>query len=351
MCPGPRRPLPTDQTPSAYHVNWAIDEEPYPDSAASSGYVEVTGSPHTLTGLGSGQTYRVRVRAHYPQGSNNAWNGPWTELEIVSATAELTGTITSSGARNTPELLETATQNSVSTRALSTQAAAITHDSLDFATYITRVWVISQHNLVQLSWKRPTQNVSYRIWRAPAGEAVYTVLAEGDDVTTIAQPAKSSSRFYYTDKTVTAATSYKYAIQVLDLDTEDYSAPYEALASTTEWIPPRTTTLQPVALPTNEHGDYLVGVGQKARALIYAETATTNYVLTLEAGEAYRVELYDPFCLRGRPQPRHSSGRCGFLRWAHRTYRHRGESQRQRRTGPHPRPLPYVHGLHHPGCQ
>ncbi len=87
--------LPTDQTPSAYHVNWAIDEEPYPDSAASSGYVEVTGSPHTLTGLDSGQTYRVRVRAHDPQGSNNAWNGPWTELEIVSATAELTGTITS----------------------------------------------------------------------------------------------------------------------------------------------------------------------------------------------------------------------------------------------------------------
>ena len=290
--------LPTDQTPSAYNVNWAKDQEPYPDSAASTGYVEVTGSPHTLTGLESGQTYRVRVRARYPRGSNNARNGPWTELEIVSATSEITGTVTNREARNDQEQLETASQNSVSTRELSTQAAAITHDSLDFATYITRVWVLSQHNLVELSWRRPTQNVSYRIWRAPAGEAVYTVLAEGNDVTTIAQPAKSGSRFYYTDKTVTATTSYKYAIQVLDLDSDDYSAPYEALASTTEWIAPRTTTLS-VAVPRNEHGDYLLGVGEKVRATVDTATASDNFILILRAGEAYRVELYAPFVNEG----------------------------------------------------
>ena len=295
--------VPTDQMPSAYHVNWAKDQEPHPDSTDSTGYVEVTGSPHTLMGLESGQTYRVRVRAQYPQGSNNAWNGPWTELEIVSATPEITASVTITEVTDTPEQLETATQSSVSTRSLSAQAAAISHDSIEFDTYIPRVWVTAQHNLVQLSWGRPAKFVEYRIWRAPAGDSAYTVLAEGASVLLVPQPRGAlGSRFYFTDTTVTASTSYKYAIQVRALvnQVQVYSTPYEAFASTTEWIAPQpTNTTQPVLVPRNSDGDYLLEVGERVIATIHTLTASDNFILTLREGEAYRVELFDFFTNEG----------------------------------------------------
>ena len=189
----------------------------------------------------------------------------------------------------------------MSTRALSSEAAAIPHDDLAFDTYIPRVWVVAQHNLVQLSWWRPAQVVDYRIWRAPAGGSAYTLLAEGTDVTSPAQPRGAlKSRFYYTDTSVTAATSYKYAIQVLDVESNDYSMPYEALASTTEWIAPRTTSYSaPEPLSPNQDGDYPLEVGEKVKASIFTSTASSNFVLTLQEGEAYRVELYDLFAQEG----------------------------------------------------
>ena len=275
-------PLPAGQAPSAYQVNWAQDQVPYPDSTASTGYVEVAGTSHTLTGLESGHTYRVRVRAGYQQGLHTAWSGPWTELEIVSAIPELTAPETTIEERGAP----------AQTRALSTQAQAIASDSVDVGDYISRVWVISQHNLVQFSWRRPTQTVEYRIWRAPAGTAAYTSLAEGSNVTLSLQPNEPlGSRFYFTDTTVTASTRYKYAIQVLE--NGKYSLPYEVLASTTEWLAPRTRTTAPTPVPRNDDGDYLVEVGEKLEVYIAEAASTESFLVTLEAGEAYRVELND----------------------------------------------------------
>ena len=277
--------LPAGQAPSVYQVNWVQGRGTYPDSSASTGYVEVAGVSHTLTGLENGHTYRVRVRAGYNQGLHTAWSGPWTELEIVSAIPELTASETTIEARS-------ANQDAVSTRALSTQATAIASDSVDVADYISRVWVISQHNLVQFSWNRPTQTVQYRIWRAPAGDAPYTLLAEGPNVTLSLQPKNPlGSRFYFTDTTVTAVTNYKYAIQVLE--NGQYSLPYEVLASTTEWIAPRTRTTVAEPVPRNADGDYLVELGKKAEVYIARSTSTENFIVTLEAGEAYRVELND----------------------------------------------------------
>ena len=288
--------LPAGQAPSAYQVNWAQDRSPYPDSSASTGYVEVAGASHTLTGLESGHTYRVRVRAGYQQGLHTAWTGPWTELEIVSAIPELTAPETTNEERGAP----------ASTRALSTQAAAIAHDSVAIGDYIARVWVISQHNLVQFSWKRPTQTVQYRIWRAPAGTAAYTSLAEGSNVTLSFQPNEPlGSRFYFTDTTVTAATNYKYAIQVLE--NGKYSTPYEVLASTTEWLAPRTRTTAPTPVPRNDDGDYLVEVGEKLRVYIAKSASTESFLVTLEAGEAYRVELNDIVAQATRPNHTHET--------------------------------------------
>ena len=291
--------LPADQTPGGYQVNWAKDQETYPDSSATTGFDEITGLAHTLTGLEYGQTYRVRVRALYAQGANNAWNGPWTELEIITATADTTVFLVANLVEDTEEELETATQSSVSTRALSTEAAVIPNDGASFETYISRVWVVAQHDAVQLSWKRPTEDVGYRIWRAPAGDSAYTELVEIEDPTLIRQPKNGlGSRFYYSDTSVTAATEYKYAIQVLD--SGDYSMPYEALASTTEWLPTQEKTasiVQPI--PTNEDGDFLLEVGEKVRATVFLTSDSSNYVLTLKEGEAYRVELYDIFANDG----------------------------------------------------
>ena len=290
-------PLPTGEAPSGYQVNWSQDRVPYPDSDASTGYVEVAGASHTLTGLESGRTYRVRIRAGYQQGTHTAWSGPWTELKIVSAIAEVTASQTTNEQRSA----------AVSTRALSTQATAIANDSVAVSDYISRVWVISQHNLVQFSWRRPTQTVQYRIWRAPAGDSAYTRLAEGTDVTSSFQPDNAlGSRFYFTDTTVTAATSYKYAIQVLE--NGQYSLPYEVLASTTEWLAPLTRTTGPDELvPRNDDGDYLVEVGRKIKAHIAQQTSTANFIVTLEAGEAYRVELTDIYARATAPNHVHDT--------------------------------------------
>ncbi len=289
-------PRPTGKAPSAYQVNWAQHGSPYPDSNASTSYVEVAGASHTLTGLESGHTYRVRVRAGYDQGLHTAWTGPWTELEIVSAIPELTAPKSTIEARGA----------GASTRALSTQAEAIDHDSVAVSDYISRVWVVSQHNLVQFSWRRPTQTVQYRIWRAPAGTDAYTKLAEGTDVTLSFQPDNPlGSRFYFTDTVVTASTNYKYAIQVLE--NGQYSTPYEVLASTTEWLAPLTRTTAPEAVPRNDDGDYLVEVGEKLKVYIAKSASTESFLVTLEAGEAYRVELNDVVAQSIRPNHTHKA--------------------------------------------
>ena len=90
---------------------------------------------------------------------------------------------------------------------------------------------------------------------------------------------------------MTAATNYKYAIQVLE--NGQYSTPYEVLASTTEWLAPLTRTTAPEAVPRNDDGDYLVEVGEKLEVLIREQASTESFLVTLEAGEAYRLELND----------------------------------------------------------
>ena len=290
--------------PDNYRVSWAKGDESFPSASATAGNADVAGASHALTGLDSGETYRVRVRANYPAGAlylQPAWNGPWAELQIVVASPD-----PERGARSVDGQLRSANQNLVSTRALSTQATAIANDSVAVSDYISRVWVISQHNLVQFSWRRPTQTVQYRIWRAPAGDSAYTLLAEGTDVTSSFQPDNAlGSRFYFTDTLVTAATNYKYAIQVLENGT--YSLPYEVLASTTEWLAPLTRTTVEEAVPRNDDGDYLVEVGRKLKVHIAEQTSTANFIVTLEAGEAYRVELTDIYAQATGPNHVHDS--------------------------------------------
>ena len=74
--------------PDDYRVSWVKGDEPFPSNRDTAGNADVVGVSYTLTGLESGQTYRVHVRANYPAGSlylQPAWAGPWTELQVVVA--------------------------------------------------------------------------------------------------------------------------------------------------------------------------------------------------------------------------------------------------------------------------
>ena len=185
-----------DPAPSDYRVIWAkqsLDFLSYKNSnEANRGNQYPSGDETsiTLTGLAKGKTFKVQARARYTSGGDNdgAWSGPWTD----TATARV---------KDDPPAAPTGLTTS-----------GVAHDS------------------VTISWAAPSQGsvTGYRILRGTDSNSLSAIVQNTDSTAT-----------EYTDSTVTAETTYYYA--VLALSAEGDGAQSAATSATTPAAPQQTT--------------------------------------------------------------------------------------------------------------
>ena len=280
--------------PSDYRIVWAKQDLDFPSYKAANEanrgneYPGGTETSITLTGLAKGETFKARMRARYTSGgqNNGSWSGPWTSAATarvkdnppaaptglttsgvahdsvtISWAAPATGTVT--GYR----VLRGTNANSLSTIAQNTGNTTVEYTDSTVAaetTYHYAVLALSQdgdgarsttvsattpaeaqptpsaptglttyqvvHDSVTISWTTPSQGsvTGYRILRGTDSNSLSAIVQNTDSTAT-----------EYTDSTVTAATTYHYA--VLALSAEGVGAQSAAVSATTPAAPQQAT--------------------------------------------------------------------------------------------------------------
>ena len=286
-------PLDPEETPFGYHVAY-IDV-----GGAYSDFVYAREPSLTITGLEAATAYKVRVRAYYSLlSSHPTLQGPWMEgvvegLDVPEPVVE-------------PEViprfdeLEFALQRSDQ---LSTAAESLSHDdNVLWSDHLGTVYARASHDRVVLEWaKRSADVAAYKIWRKANHDTAYTLLArqpsEGEfPILTVTVPPGGTpdTHFYHVDETVAAATAYDYVVQAeFGSAGSGFSVPVELAAHTTQWFDPPSR--YPPPPPTNAEGQYLLPVGNRAVVVPTRDDLDIEYRVTLAAGEAYRVVLYDEY--------------------------------------------------------
>ena len=159
------------RAPDDYRVTWKKSDGKWPsyknDNTVDGGNGFPTGTSHTVTGLEEGTEYSARVRARYHDGDGNItesgpWSDPPVELTIAALPDKPTGLSTS-----------------------------------------------PSHDRVDLSWTDPGDSsiTSYQVLRGPDADNLAVL---NDDT--------GNSSLSYTDSTVTAETTYAYAIKARNAD-------------------------------------------------------------------------------------------------------------------------------------
>ena len=175
--------------PSDYRVIWAKQDLGFPSYKATNEanrgneYPGGTETSITLTGLAKGETFRAQMRARYTSGGEN--NGPWS--------GPLTETVT--------------------TRVKDHPPAAPTGLTAD-----------ASHDSITLTWTAPATGTvtGYLVLRG----------TEAGSLTTLAEESSSQ----HTDSTVTAETTYHYAVMALS---QDGNGVQSTTVSTTTLAEPR----------------------------------------------------------------------------------------------------------------
>ena len=199
-----------DPAPSDYRVIWAeqsLDFLSYSAANEANRGNEYPGGAETtitLTGLTKGATFKVKARTRYAGGGDN--NGPWSGSWTATATARV-----QEDPPPEPQPTPASTpQPPAAPTGLTTSGVA--HDS------------------VTVSWTTPSQGsvTGYRILRGTDSNSLSAIVQNTDSTAT-----------EYTDSTVTAETTYYYA--VLALSAEGDGAQSAAVSATTPAAPQQTT--------------------------------------------------------------------------------------------------------------
>ena len=173
------------RAPSDYRVTWKKSGGNWPsyknDNTALGGNAFPTGTSHTVTGLEEGTEYSVRVRARYHDGGGNVEkSGPWSTTVNITVAAQPPPPPTEEPTEEpTPPAKPTGLTTSPS------------------------------HNRVVLAWTNPDDDsiTGYQILRGPDAASL-SVLTDDTESTGVS----------YTDSTVTAETTYAYAIKAKNTD-------------------------------------------------------------------------------------------------------------------------------------
>ena len=193
-----------DPAPSDYRVIWAKQDLDFPSYKAANEanrgneYPGGTETSITLTGLAKGETFRAQMRARYTSGGQNdgPWSGPLTEI--------------------------------VTTRVKDDPPAAPTGLTAD-----------ASHDSVTLNWTAPATGTitGYLVLRG----------TEAGSLTTLAEESGSQ----HTDSTVTAETTYHYAVLALS---QDGNGVQSTTVSTTTPAEPRQQQENTNSVPTASNG-------------------------------------------------------------------------------------------------
>ena len=172
------------RAPGDYRVTWKKSDGKWPsyknDNTVEGGNAFPTGTSHTVTGLEEGAAYKVRVRTRYHDGNDNLTeSGPWSDPP-----AELT-----ISAQPPPKKGEGDSNEGRST-SLPAKPTGITYGA--------------SHKNALMFWTDPDDDsiTGYQILRGPDA-ATLTVLTEDT----------GSTDASYSDDTVSAETTYVYAIR------------------------------------------------------------------------------------------------------------------------------------------
>ena len=228
--------------PDDYRVTWKKSTANWPsyknENTALGGNAFPTGTSHTVTGLEEGTDYSVRVRARYHDGNGNItesgpWSDPPVELTIAALPDKPTGL-----------------------------SASPSHDS------------------VLLSWTTPGDSsiTGYQVLRG----------SDADNLAVLVDNTGKSS-LSYTDSTVTAETTYAYAIRARNADgLSPQSDPVSVTTPAAPVLPAKPTGLSTnpshnsVDLSWTDPGDGTVTGYQVLRGPDAANLA----VLTADTGSA-----------------------------------------------------------------
>ena len=201
-------------TPDDYRVTWKKSDGKWPsyknENTAQGGNAFQAERSHTVTGLEEGTEYSARVRARYHNSEGNVEeSGPWSttlEIAISSTPAENTEGDSNEGDSNEGDSNEgRSTSPPAKPTGLSTNPS---HDSVD------------------LSWTDPSDDsiTSYQVLRG----------SDADNLAVLVDNTGKSS-LSYTDSTVTAETTYAYAIRARNAD--GLSPQTDAVSTTTQAAP------------------------------------------------------------------------------------------------------------------
>ena len=184
-----------EPAPSDYRIVWAMQDLDFPSYSATNEanrgneYPDGSKTSITLPGLTKDATFKARARARYTSGgqNNGAWSGPWTDTLIGRV-------------KNDPPAAPTGLS-----------ASEVEQES------------------VTINWTAPSQGTvtGYRILRGTETGSLSTI-----------EENTGSADTEYTDTTVTAGTSYYYAVLALSQDGD--GAQSVALSVTTLAAPQQT---------------------------------------------------------------------------------------------------------------
>ena len=250
------------RAPDDYRVTWKKSSGKWPsykNDNTVDGNAFPTGTSHTATGLEEGTEYSVRVRARYFDNNDNLTeNGPWSDPP-----AELTVS-----AQPPPKKGEGGSNQGRST---SPPAKP------------TGLLAAAMHNSVSLFWDNPNDDTitGYQILRGP--DAANLAVLTNDT---------GSSSASYTDDTVTAETTYIYAVMARNANgLSPQSDPFRVRTPT---APEDDEPLQ-TAQQTSEIVNLLSNTGETATTT-YQSVGTSDNILvayrftTGEHPGYYRVE-------------------------------------------------------------
>ncbi len=250
--------------PDDYRVTWKKSSGKWTShkkaNTVEGGNAFPTGTSHSVTDLEEGTAYKVRVRARYHDSNGNVEkSGPW------SAAKEVTVSATPPPPQKGAEQGEGDSNQGRSTNPPAKPTGLLTGAS---------------HDTAILFWDNPNDDTvtGYQILRGDDAANLAVLTADTGDASTS-----------YTDDTVSASTTYAYAIRARNAHG---LSPQSDPVSVTTLAPPPEEEEEDTALSTDQSGIIDLTVGTARNLRFERHEDVDQFTFTHTAGTTYRLSVH-----------------------------------------------------------